>query len=96
LNTTHQSEARLGRIEDKLDTLAELTVINARMEEKLLGTIKAQLNLVERFNSLNRDIHGTDGVSPKLTRLSAIVGLSNLALGGLITFLLQQLLTTAG
>jgi len=48
LNTTHQSEARLGRIEDKLDTLAELTVINARMEEKLLGTIKAQLNLVER------------------------------------------------
>lgn len=78
------SDLRLGRIEEKLDKLADAVVGLARMEERMLTIFKRiekyeekQEQLETRVNSLEIDDAGKNSVFAVVTRATwLVVGIS--------------------
>jgi hypothetical protein len=74
------SDLRLGRIEEKLDKLADAVVSLARMEERMLTLFKRieqyetrQEKLEERVNDIEREDAGKNSVIRVIEKLTWLV-----------------------
>ena len=84
------SDLRLGRIEEKLDKLADAVVSLARMEERMLTLFKRieqyeirQVKLEERVTDLEMEDAGKNSIFRIVDKLTWVV------LGGLLAFMLD-------